>query len=302
MKKKIITKISEGLGNQLFMYANSFSLSKKNNFDHYIDSVSGYYQNKHIYDFILNRFNISAKIATGKFTFNNFFKNFLKKILIFCDKFNKKKKFYFENKSLGKFSRYSPLDLTKANNFFFLDGNFESEKYFFDCREDLLKEFVIKNNDRFFNNKYLNIIKSNNVVSICVRQDRFSERIDNKLSFDGLEKSLQFVNETIEYINKAIKYFDKKIDKPKYLIWSNNFNNLEKYFDNKKFTFVINDHDKILTDFYLLTQCRYFIVGPSTFHWWGAWLSNFNNKICVRPKNLNPSNNNDFWPEKWLII
>ena len=29
MKKKIIVKISEGLGNQLFMYANAFSLSKK---------------------------------------------------------------------------------------------------------------------------------------------------------------------------------------------------------------------------------------------------------------------------------
>ena len=98
------------------------------------------------------------------------------------------------------------------------------------------------------------------------------------------------------------KYFDKKIDNPKYLIWSNNFDNLEKYFDTEKFTFVINKDDKTLTDFYLLTQCRYFIVGPSTFHWWGAWLSNFENKICVRPKNLNPSNNKDFWPEKWLII
>ena len=52
MKKKIITKISEGLGNQLFMYANSYSLCKKNNFDHYIDILSGYYQNKHIYDYV----------------------------------------------------------------------------------------------------------------------------------------------------------------------------------------------------------------------------------------------------------
>ena len=58
----------------------------------------------------------------------------------------------------------------------------------------------------------------------------------------------------------------------------------------------------VLTDFFLLTQCRYFIVGPSTFHWWGAWLSNFDDKICVRTNNLNPSNNKDFWPEKWTII
>ena len=29
MKKRVIVKISEGLGNQLFMYANAFSLKKK---------------------------------------------------------------------------------------------------------------------------------------------------------------------------------------------------------------------------------------------------------------------------------
>ena len=30
--------------------------------------------------------------------------------------------------------------------------------------------------------------------------------------------------------------------------------------------------------------------------------TNFDNKICVRPKNLNSSNNSDFWPENWIAI
>ena len=302
MKKKIISKISEGLGNQLFMYANSYSLSKKNNFDHYIDSTSGYYQNKHIYNFILDKFCISAKIAPKKYTFENSHKNFLKKILIFFDRFSLDNKFYFEKKDINKNTQFSPLNLAKSHNHFFLDGNFESEKYFDEYRNDLLKEFTLKNKDRFSNNRYLDIIKKNNVVSICVRQNRFSERINNRNSSQSLHKSSVYVDETINYINKAMNYFNKRVNNPKYLIWSNNFDNLEKYFDTKKFIFVVNDNDKILTDFFLLTQCKYFIVGPSTFHWWGAWLSNFNDKICVRPKNLNPSNNKDFWPEKWIII
>ena len=302
MKKKIIAKISEGLGNQLFMYANSYSLCKKNNFDHYIDTLSGYYQKKHIYNFVLDRFSISALKASKEFSFENPYKNLLKRILIFIDKFSKNKKFYFEKKDSNKVSEYSPLNLDKAYNHFFIDGNFESEKYFIDYRNDLLNEFDIKNKDQFSNNKYLEIIKKYNVVSICVRQNRFSERINNKFSSENLNKSLLFVNETIDYINKAIEYFNKRIDNPKYLIWSNDFDNLDKYFDTKKFIFVMNNEDKVLTDFFLLTQCRYFIVGPSTFHWWGAWLSNFDDKICVRPNNLNPSNNKDFWPEKWTII
>jgi len=302
MKKKIITKISEGLGNQLFMYANSYSLCKKNNFDHYIDTLSGYYQKKHIYDFVLDRFSISALKASKEFSFENPYKNLLKRILIFIDKFSKNKKFYFEKKDSNKVSEYSPLNFDKAYNHFFIDGNFESEKYFIDYRNDLLNEFDIKNKDQFSDNKYLDIIKKHNVVSICVRQNRFSERVNNKFSSENLNKSLLFVKETINYINKAIEYFNKRIDNPKYLIWSNDFDNLDKYFDTKKFIFVMNSEDKVLTDFFLLTQCRYFIVGPSTFHWWGAWLSNFDDKICVRPNNLNPSNNKDFWPEKWTII
>ena len=46
MKNKLIVRISEGLGNQLFMYAHAYSLSKKINYDLYIDNTSGYFKKK----------------------------------------------------------------------------------------------------------------------------------------------------------------------------------------------------------------------------------------------------------------
>jgi hypothetical protein len=109
---------------------------------------------------------------------------------------------------------------------------------------------------------------------------------------------------TINYINRAVNFFDKKINNPKYLIWSNDFCNLRQYFSENKFYFVLNEKNKILNDFYLLTKCKYFIVGPTSFGWWGAWLSKYNDKIILRPTDsvLNPSNNFDFWPEKWVSI
>lgn len=39
MHKKIIVRIAEGLGNQLFMYANSLALSKKFNCELNIDNT-----------------------------------------------------------------------------------------------------------------------------------------------------------------------------------------------------------------------------------------------------------------------
>ena len=302
MKKKIITKISEGLGNQLFMYANAYALSKKNDFEFYVDPYSGYFKKKHAYKYFLNRFNTTSKIASPKYVFANHFKHIIKKILVFFDIFRKYKKFIFEKKDHNKQSKYYPIDLSLTNNIFFLDGNFETEKYFIDFRNDLLAEFKIKDIHAFSKNKYLSLIENNNVVSICVRQNRFSERIKNINDKKSILKSKLFVEETVDYIYKSISYFDNKINNPLYLVWSNDFIGLEKYFDTKKFIFVENNNDKVLTDFYLLTKCKYFIVGPSTFHWWGAWLSTHNDKICLRPKSINPSKNIDFWPEKWKAI
>ena len=302
MKKKIISKISEGLGNQLFMYANSYSISKKHNLEFLIDPYSGYYQKKHMYKFYLDRFNISSQIAPKKYIFNNCLKNFLKKLLIFLDKFKMNKSFIFEKRDRNKSSSFSFIDLKNTNNHFFIDGNFESEKYFIDYYNDIYNEFSIKNSIKFNNNKYLKLIKNRNVISIGIRQNRYSERINNKYVEKNISKSKFFLEKTIEYIGRALKFFDNRIENPCYLVWSNDFTNLSNYLDTKNFIFVENNEDKVITDFYLLTQCKYFIVGPSTFNWWGAWLSNHKDKICVRPKNMNPSNNIDFWPENWVSI
>ena len=302
MKKKLIVKISEGLGNQLFMYANAFSLKEKYQLDLFIDQYSGYYNTKSVGNFLLNNFNISSKYATKEHIFASNSRNMLKKFLQFFDKFAVQKKFIFEAKKPDKSSFFSQIDLKKTKNLCFIDGNFESEKYFINYRNQLLKEFTLNNIYGIKDNEYLKLIKTKNVVSICVRQNRYSERINNKDEKSAIEKSHFFLNTQIVYIKEAIKYFKDKIENPIFLIWSNDFSNLNNYFSNDEYIFVINKQNKILSDFYLLTQCKYFIIAPSTFSWWGAWLSNANDKICIRPKKLNNSNNSDFWPDRWMAI
>lgn len=301
MKKKIIAKISEGLGNQFFMYANSYSMSKRFDLDFYIDPLSGYFK-KNIRNYMLNNFNISSNIAPKNWIFDNHYSNFIKKIYIKLDLFKNNKSFLFEGKNSDKSTFYNPIKIENTSNTFYIDGNFESEKYFSDSRYDLLNEFSIPNCKKYFSNKYIDIINTHNVVSICIRQNRFSERVKNYSNIISIQQSNNFVKDTITYIKKAEKFIESKIENPKYLVWSNDFNNLREYFPENKYTFIINNDDKILQDFFLLKKCKYFIVGPTTFHWWGAWLSDFNDKICLRPKNLNPSNNIDFWPTSWIEI
>ena len=302
MNKKLIVRISEGLGNQLFMYANAYSLSKKINYDLFVDNESSY-RGKNIRSYLLNNFQISANMATQDLKFNSFKKNFFRKIKIHVDKIKNNKEFLIEKKLLDKkTSYYDYLKNISFNDNLFLEGHFESEKYFLHERGNILNEFSLIDNENFKKNVYLKNIQNENIVSICIRQNRYSERIGNYSDTSSIEKSKSFVKDTINYIKKAESLIEKKVTNPKYYIWSDDFNNLREYFPENKYTFVINNENKILNDFFLLQNCKYFIVGPTTFHWWGAWLSNFENKICIRPKNLNPSNNTDFWPTTWISI
>ena len=297
--QKIITvRIAEGIGNQLFMYANAYSLSKKFNYDLSIDDKSGYFKNKNsLRTYQLNNFQIDENLANSKHRFDSYLKDLNRKILKKVDKFSSFKKFLLEKKDSLKKTSYYEINLDKYSNQIFLEGHFESEKYFYEYKDDLKKIFKVKNNLLENNNLYMNDIKNNNSVSICIRQNRYSEgRLKNN------DKSLKFTKDTIDYIHRAITYIKKKIDNPMFFVWSNDFKNLREHFNEKEYVFVENSINKSLNDFHLFNFSKHFIVGPTSFHWWGAWLNNNPNKICLRPKNINPSNNNDFWPNEWISI
>ena len=299
MKNKLIVRIAEGLGNQLFMYANAYSLSKKINYDLYIDNTSGYFKKKsQVRSYELDRFNIELNLVDKKYKFDTFFSNLNRNLLKKIDLFKKKRSFLIEQIGKNKITDYNDNSKKNFSDLIYVEGHYESEKYFKDFASDLKVKFTIKENYIDKNNKFIELIKNNNSVSISIRQHRYSERGEkNKV------KSIEFTKETINYINKSVLFFKNKISNPKFFIWSNDFTNLNNYFNENNFTFIKNDTSKSINDFNLFKYSKHFIVGPTPFHWWGAWLNQNPDKICVRPPNyLNPSNNNDFWPESWISI
>jgi hypothetical protein len=304
-KKKLCVEISENLGNQMFMYAHAYALSKKLNRELYIDNESAYLTKKSVGSYKLDRFNISSKIIENQYKFLSTFQYLKKKYISKLDYFKKNKIFYKEKLGVDKKTHYyNDQDLDKnKNSLIYIRGHFESEKYFLNYKESILREFSFKNEKQYQNNSYYKYILNDNIVAITIRQNRFNERNHSQTTDLLLKnKSDTFLLKQIKYIKKAVSYFKNKVKNPKFLIWSNDFSNLDKYFSSN-FIFVKNHNkNKDLTDLYLLTHCKYFIVSPSTFSWWGAWLSKRKGKICVRPKNLNVSNNKDFWPKEWKSI
>ena len=309
MKKKLIIQIAEGLGNQLFMYAFAYSLSKKLNYNLYIDNKSGYSRNKNLLRdhqfYMLNNFNITSNIAPANLIYDTPFKLFLKKFKLFFDNFLKKKKFLIEEQIRMKNKKivqeFINLDKSKVSDSLYLQGNFENHKYFFEYKDDLCKIFTPKNELIEKSNTLIDKIKNSNSISLHIRRNRFSDQHKFKTS-ENIQKSDIFVENIINYINNSIDFIETKVSNPEYFIWSNDhidINNVLSKLKIKKYTIVNNN---VINDFNLFRYCKHFIVGPSSFHWWGAWLNNNPNKICIRPSKINPSNNKNFWPDDWMSI
>jgi hypothetical protein len=310
MKKKIIVKISEGLGNQLFMYAHAYYLSKKMNRNLLIDDTSGFFQNKNKLrgqKYLLNRFKINLNYANEYDRFDTNYKRFIKKIYVYLDKFKKNKSFLSEfiikKNEIKIATTHGILNDMNFSEKLFIEGNFENPNYFNFYQKNLVKKFQINENFLNDNSKIIDKLSNTNSVSIHVRQKRFSDQKFKKNVVLNDLKSSKFTDETLKYIAKSIIFFKKKLLNPSFFIWSNDFDNLESLFSNytdEKLTFIKGNDD--INDFHLFKFAKHFIVGPSTFHWWGAWINENSEKICLCPKNLNPSNNENFWPEDWIKV
>ena len=303
MKNKLIVRLSNNLGNQMFMYASAYVFAKKLNRDFFYDDETAY-QSSNLYKYNLDIFKISSSKAPDNLKFLNKSGYIKRKFLKYFDNFYSSKMFYVEPRDRNKNTSFN--DKILSGNFrdkLFVEGHFESEKYFNSHINEIKNEFSFKNYKSFENNQIFNSIKNSESVSICIRQNRFSERKRAITSKDD-ENSLIFTKDQVKYIEKSINLIKSKITNPKFFLWSNDLKGLNNYFPDNQFTSVSTN--KVDFDLFLMSQSKHSIVIPSSFNWWGAWLGKSSKSIVVRPSNDHFSNfnvnNKDFWPKDWLVV
>ena len=123
-------RLSNNLGNQMFMYAAAYAFSKKLDRELFVDEETAYQKNI-IHEYNLNIFNFSSKIAPSKLKFLGSYGYLRRKILKYSDNFKKNKNFYVEHKDINKKTFFKKDAL--SDNFIdllFVEGHFETEKYF----------------------------------------------------------------------------------------------------------------------------------------------------------------------------
>ena len=294
MKNKIYIHLSGGLGNQMFQYAAAKSLSIKKNYTLIVDTGSGYLKDP------IDNF----KLIRTKLT-NVLFKKFDITFIIF----RLFKKILKLNKLFNNFFWFTVVDETVLNNFskkikyfnqkkdIYLLGYFQSEKYFSDHKEIIIKELSppkpkLKN--------FLQMqkkIKNSNSISIGIR---FYELLSKNLvsNMGGIVSK--------DFYIKSVKAMLKKISNPKFFIFSTKKSNIEIIIEEipelKKFdlNFITADegYEDAYSNIWLMSYCKHHIISNSTLYWWAVYFSELrykNQKIICSNNFIN----RDTRPVRW---
>ena len=114
MKNKLIIRLSNEVGNQMFMYASAYAIAKELNRTLCVDSETAFLSKKNVSKFGLDSFEITSEIAPDTLKFKNLFGYIKRKSLINTESLRKKKMFYIEKKNKDKISKFSN-DYTNIN-------------------------------------------------------------------------------------------------------------------------------------------------------------------------------------------
>jgi hypothetical protein len=301
----IIVKLWGGLGNQMFQYALGKKIAHLNHTELKLD-VSllldrSPRKNFTYRNFDLDIFNVSAQIASAEdIKYFKVAKNKFEKIIkiinqkIFGIATNKKFNYIIESQF-----NFNPIILKAVDNTY-LDGYWQTEKYFNDIENIIRNEFILKikptQKIKDLEEKILN------TESVCInvrRGDFVNNPVANK--FHGVCD--------IDYFNEAIAIIEQKISNPYFYIFSDDIDWCRANFKDVKHNYLIVDHDFAGKNFeyylYLMTKCKEFIIPNSSFGWWAAWLSENRKKNIIAPKKWFQSktrNYSDLLPDSWIKI
>ena len=277
-----------GLGNQMFQYAYARALQKKG-YEIKID-ISAFNNYKLHGGYQLDKYNISLKKTTIEETRSLHKSDIISRVLkILClrkDEIIKEKSLLVSN------------DLLNVDDNTYVDGYFQSEKYFLAIRKEIVKEFTIKGSLTNYTKLVEKWIQDeDNAVSLHVRRGDY---ISNK------KANVVHGTCSMKYYQNAIKMLNSKLHNNKYFIFSDDIKWCKENLKMNNAIYVDNEEKRIPhEDIYLMSLCSHNIIANSSFSWWGGWLNSNLEKIVVAPTKWfgnEKTNRNtcDLIPSKWI--
>lgn len=199
--------------------------------------------------------------------------------------------------------RYRPLPL-EWNGRLVMDGYWQSEKYFHDFKEQLVRDFRLKDDSWLLTDELAQRIRATeNSIFLHVRSYK---EVPGKS--DG-RSALQMTT----YYRNALRYMAANIARGEVFVFSDDLAWTHRHILTNEttrglpFEFVYDGGTSSqLRDFMLMQLCRHGIVADSSFSWWAGWLGEqehlMQGESILRLHINRRVMNDDFWPERWVAI
>lgn len=256
----IAVKLEGRLGNQLFQYAFIYAAAKKLNTNFYLDKsvdpflLDKYFDTPNPIVGMLDRYLLSV---TG---FKNIFNYHLRRRFYrFLSNFYKLKSVYLD-------STTPPTShLQQLNDQTLYGGFFQSEKYFSDSQNEVLKLFRLKRHcTEQFNALRANYNIPSNYVAVHIRRGDYAN--------ESFALNFSYFQEVLASIHRQDNFYVFVSDDP---------DGVADEFENYPAKYISTNSEII--DFQFISNADVCILSNSSFSWWAAYLNKKGAKV-IAPK------------------
>jgi len=304
VSRKVVVRLKGGLGNQLFCYAAARRLAWVNDAELVLDAVTGFKSDRQYQrTYALGGFRIPARLATSSEQMEPLGR--LRRLI--SRKFSERKPLahrrYIQQVGVDFDPGIVKLRLQEGTTYF--DAFGQSEWYFADIRELLMQDFVMSAPRDQPNLEIAKQIDASQSVALHMRW------------FDAGDAT-HSSNMSLAYYAQGIPQLLTRIGRAHFFIFSDKPEQaaalLAPMMQGQSYTVVrhnVGSGSNAEADFWLMRQCRHFIIGNSTFAWWAAWLGEDRHdgaQVFAPARNVNPERSVTAWgfpgllPDRWTIL
>lgn len=291
----IVTRIHGGLGNQLFEYAAGYALARRLGVPHKVDL--GTFAHERERDFGLSSLQIPFEVASAG------------EIAALAPQWGP----WWKNKFILWSHRLTPFTQrrwVKEETFdydsrlhdvrppAYLDGWWQSEKYFADVAGDIRALFGPKRAPTPRAEEWANVLRGQATVALHVRRGDYVAN-DDASQFHGTCST--------GYYEEAIARMRDRVPEATFCVFSDDpdWARANLKFPPKTEFLSAKGPLSVAEDFFLLCNCRHFVIANSTFSWWPAWIADSPGQQVIAPRrwflgfDVNPA---DRFPPDWELL
>lgn len=180
----------------------------------------------------------------------------------------------------------------KQRKHYYLNGYFQSEKYFYPIKDEIIDYFSLDQELLKIDYPNLQKIKDRNTVCISIKVQHNVGNPMYDVCNDG-------------YYERAIQEIVKKVDDPLFFVCSDNVDYvLNNLVDVDKYDYVTQDASfPVHISLAVMAKSKHFIIGNTSFGWWAQFLSRHPDKIVIAPSRWYGTDVPcDIYQENWHTI